>query len=102
MQNIALITGTLQGGGAERCAADLSVIFTQRGFRVYIFTELSVKIEYDYAGTLVDYSFDLSSIGEIQNINPLQDRVRELEALKKKYRIDIAISFMQLANYFNR
>ena len=101
MQNIALITGTLQGGGAERCAADLSVIFTQRGFRVYIFTELSVKIEYDYAGTLVDYSFDLSSIGKTQNINPLQDRVRELEALKKKYRIDIAISFMQLANYFN-
>lgn len=101
MQNIALIIGTLQGGGAERCAADLSVIFTQRGFQVYIFTELSVKIEYDYAGTLVDYSFALSSMGKTQNANPLQGRVSELEDLKKKYHIDIAISFMQLANYFN-
>ena len=56
MQNIALIIGTLQGGGAERCAADLSLIFTQRGFQVFIFTDLSIKIEYDYAGTLVNYS----------------------------------------------
>lgn len=101
MQNIALITGTLQGGGAERCAADLSVIFTQRGFRVFIFTDLSIKIEYDYAGILVDYSFALSSTGKTQNVNPLEDRVRELSELKKKHHIDIAISFMQLANYFN-
>lgn len=101
MQNIALIIGTLQGGGAERCAADLSLIFTQRGLQVYIFTDLSIKVEYDYEGTLVDYSFALSSMGKTQNADPLQDRVNELSDLKKKYHIDIAISFMQVANYFN-
>lgn len=101
MQNIALIIGTLQGGGAERCAADLSFIFTQRGFSVFLFTDLSIKIEYDYAGILVDYSFALSSVGKAQGANPLQDRVNQLRNLKRKYHIDIAISFMQLANYFN-
>ena len=49
MQNIALIINTLQGGGAERCAADLSLIFTEKGFQVYIFTDLSTRITYEYA-----------------------------------------------------
>lgn len=101
MQNIALIIDTLQGGGAERCAADLSLIFSQRGFQVFIFTDLSIKIEYDYEGTLVDYSFALLSMGKTQSTNSLQDRVSELRELKRKYHIDIAISFMQPANYFN-
>lgn len=101
MKNIALIIGTLQGGGAERCAADLSLIFSQRGFQVFIFTDLSIKIEYDYEGTLVDYSFALSSMGKTQSANSLQDRVSELRELKRKYHIDVAISFMQPANYFN-
>lgn len=39
MQNIALIINTLQGGGAERCAADLSLIFTEKDFR-YIFLRI--------------------------------------------------------------
>ena len=47
MRNIALIINTLQGGGAERCAADLSLIFTRKGYHVYIFTDLSVKAAYE-------------------------------------------------------
>lgn len=101
MQNIALIINTLQGGGAERCAADLSLILTQRGFQVFIFTDLSIKVEYEYAGTLVDYSFDLPVADKSQNDNPLRHKVDELKDLKNKYKIDIAISFMQCANYFN-
>lgn len=101
MQNIALIINTLQGGGAERCAADLSLIFTQRGFQVFIFTDLTVKVEYEYAGTLADYSFALSVADKAQNDNPLRHKVDELKELKKKYKIDIAISFMQYANYLN-
>lgn len=101
MRNIALIINTLQGGGAERCAADLSLIFRQRGFQVFIFTDLSVAIEYEYGGTPVNYSFDLSEGRGEHADNPLQDRVRELKKLKKKYHVDIAISFMQSANYLN-
>lgn len=101
MQNIALITVALQGGGAERCAADLSLIFSQKGFRVYIFTDLSVNVEYEYAGTLVDYSFRLPVMDKGQEGNPLQNKVDELKRLKAEYSIDIAISFLQWVNYFN-
>lgn len=99
MRNIALIISTLQGGGAERCAADLSRIFVSRGFRVFIFTNLSVMIGYEYEGTLVN--FDVSIINNIELGNPIQYKVNELKELKEKYGIDIAVSFMQAANYLN-
>lgn len=101
MQNIALIINMLQGGGAERCAADLSLIFTRRGFRVFLFTDLSINVAYEYAGTLIDYRFDLPVEGSAQDENSLRHKVNELKQLKNKYQIDIAISFMQYANYLN-
>lgn len=101
MQNIALIINTLQGGGAERCAADLSLIFTKRGFQVFIVTDLSTKVGYEYAGTLVDYGFDLFVPEKARYDTPLRHKVNELKELKNKYNIDIAISFMQYANYLN-
>ncbi len=101
MQNIALITNTLQGGGAERCAADLSLIFSENGFEVFVFTDTAINAEYEYAGTLVTYDLVLSVTKSTQDRNSLQEKVNELKALKAKYNIDIAISFMQVANYLN-
>lgn len=101
MRTIALIISTLQRGGAERCAADLSVIFTQKGFRVFIFTDLSYSVEYEYAGKLIDYKCTLGNDDKAKKQNPLSKKVNELQELKSKYNIDIAISFMQAANYFN-
>lgn len=99
MHNIALIIETLQGGGAERCAADLSRIFSGRGFPVFIFTDLSAGIGYEYEGTLVDFRVAAGSVAAPGN--PVWCKVNELGRLKERYRIDIAVSFMQQANYFN-
>ncbi|MCM1154127.1 MAG: glycosyltransferase [Ruminococcus flavefaciens] len=101
MQNIALITAALRGGGAERCAANLSLIFAKKGFRVFLFTDLLRNVEYEYAGILVDYSFDVSAVDKIQEENPLWYKVEELKALKVEYDIDIAVSFLQWPNYLN-
>lgn len=101
MKNIALIISTLQRGGAERCAADLSVIFVQKGFKVYIFTDLLYSVEYEYAGTLVDYGCTFENADKTKEQNALSQKVNELKGLKSKYNIDISISFMQAANYFN-
>ena len=101
MQNIALIINTLQGGGAERCAADLSLIFTEKGFQVYIFTDLSTRITYEYAGALVDYRFDLLIAEKMSDEDWLRQKVKQMKELKILYKIDLAISFMQYANYFN-
>ncbi|NBI92003.1 glycosyltransferase [Lachnospiraceae bacterium] len=99
MQNIALIIDTLQGGGAERCAADLSRIFADRGFHVFIFTDLSISIGYEYKGTLVNFKVSMSDGKEWGN--PIRYKVNELGKLKDRYHIDIAVSFMQGANYLN-
>lgn len=101
MKNIALIINTLQAGGAERCAADLSIYFSGKGYGVYLITDLAAGIKYAYNGTLINFAFSLKlSTGDQRN-NPLENKVNELKSIKKKYHIDIAISFMQLANYFN-
>ena len=63
MKNIALIISSLQGGGAERCAADLSIYFSQKGYRVYILTDVSRGITYEYSGTIVDYMVALNIPG---------------------------------------
>ncbi len=101
MQNIALITASLQGGGAERCAAELSLFFAKKGFRVFIFTDLSRNIEYEYAGTLVDYSYHLFGDHKDREENLLRNKVNELKSLKTIYDIDTAVSFLQWPNYLN-
>jgi len=101
MKNIALIVNSLQRGGAERCAADLSLIFSKRGFRVFILTDLTKNITYEYAGKLISYDFDIFGSSQEQKNDLLLNKVSELMELKNKYNIDISISFMQLANYLN-
>ena len=102
MQNIALIIPTLQGGGAERCAADLSIDFSRRGYNVTIFTNLSYKITYDFAGILADFSFSPNNLGgKISLKDAMEKKIKELRYLKDQFHIDIAISFMQFANYLN-
>lgn len=97
MKNIALIISSLQGGGAERCAADLSIYFSKKGYRVYILTDVSRGITYEYSGTIVDYMVALNIPGR----DGLEKKVNELKQIKAKYEIDISISFLQLANYLN-
>lgn len=99
MKNIGLIISSLQGGGAERCAADLSIYFSQRGYQVYIITDITA-VKYEYCGELINFVFSLSSSNNF-SVNPLENKVNELREIKKKCKIDISISFMQFANYIN-
>lgn len=100
MKNIGLIVNSLQGGGAERCAAELSICFTQRGYQVYILTDVSA-VKYEYSGTLVNFVVFLKDCKYTVGNSPLINKVNELKEIKKRYHIDIAISFMQSENYIN-
>ena len=97
MCNIGMIVNCLQGGGAERCAADLSLFFEQNGYHVIFFTDLSFARDYEYRGKLVNFTYHLNNTVD----NPLEEKVNELRCLKEQNNIDIAISFMQFANYIN-
>ncbi len=100
--NIAIIVPTLQGGGAERCAADLSFVFGRAGHKVVIFTDLSHGVTYEYTGGLVNFSVLPDNLGgKISPKNAMEKKINELRDLKEQYQINIAISFMQSANYIN-
>lgn len=94
--NIGIIVNCLTGGGAERCAADLSIYFSDNGHHVYFFTDLSIKRTYQYKGELVNFTYKLTN-----TTSSLEMKIEELKTLKSKCHIDIAISFMQFANYVN-
>ncbi len=97
MSNLAIIVNFLQGGGAERCAADLSVYFAEHGFNIFIFMDLTYDIKYEYKGKLVNFTYQMNGSGKDAVIG----KVDELRRLKEQYDIDISISFMQFANYMN-
>lgn len=99
---IGIIVTSLQAGGAERSAADLSMFFGRQGHDVIIFTDLSRDILYDFKGKLVDFSYSLNNLdGKISSKDAMEKKIGELKVLKEQYQIDIAISFMQFANYLN-
>lgn len=99
---IGIIVTSLQAGGAERCAADLSIVFNGKGYEIVIFTDLSRKIIYDFKGKLVDFSFTVDACGEsVSRKDAMERKIGELRSLKEQYQVDVAISFMQYANYLN-
>lgn len=99
---IGIIVTSLQDGGAERCAADLSVFFSRQGYDVIIFTDTSRGIMYDFKGRMVEFSFSLNNLnGKISLKKAMEKKIKELRDLKEQYQINIAISFMQDANYLN-
>ena len=92
MKNVAIIIPSLEGGGAERVAGYLSKYLSQQ-YNVYIFLRYINRVKYEYGGTLVPMS-------EAGDGKELSTEVA-LRILKGKYKIDIAISFMENCNFAN-
>lgn len=104
MITIALIIPQIGGGGAEKVAADLSLFFTKRGYRVVFFVQsLPTQSSYEFAGEVVTVPI----IGESYTGNFLLDlklllkQSYILRKKKKEYKVKIAISFMQNSNLIN-
>ena len=89
MKNIAILVGSLNGGGAERIVGLLSKRLS-REYNVYLFLLHTNNIVYEYEGTIVNLS-----------ING-RDFVKYYAAqYKKKYKVDCAISFLEDMNFIN-
>ncbi len=89
MKNIAIMVGSLNGGGAERIAGLLSKRLSCE-YNVYLFLLNTNNIVYEYEGTIVNLS-----------ING-RDFVRYYVAqYKKKFKVDCAISFLEEMNFIN-
>lgn len=104
-KTIALIIPYIGGGGAERVAADLSTYFSSRNYKVLFLVQrsLSDAEAYPHEGMQIvipmEYIYQDNNMGNA--ITALFKEARILKQLKKKYRVDISISFMQPANMLN-
>ncbi len=103
--NIAILIPSLSNGGAERVAAEISKYFSNKGHNLYIFTEQQKSAEYDFAGKVVHLKCRGSYYSDYQSwsglVRSLGKRALEIRTLKKRYKIDAAISFMELYNLLN-
>lgn len=88
MKNVAIITHSLDSGGAERIAGLLSKKL-EKIYNVYIFVLHTDHIVYEYGGRLVDIG-DEGIFYE-----------SSLKKNKEKYKIDVAISFLEMMNLAN-
>lgn len=102
--NIGILIYDLNVGGAERCAAELSKYLTAQGHHVYVFTKNHSRKKYDFSGKIVYLSKDEPLPGRQNNLKrfiQLLRLAREMKMLKKKYRIQTAVSFMEDYNIPN-
>ncbi|MBU5477603.1 glycosyltransferase [Eubacterium sp. MSJ-13] len=100
-RNIAIIIPSLSGGGAERVASVLSQYFSNNN-NVYLFLEkYDRRTAYPHSGNIVYLSPSNSENSKVKQFNSILERSIELRKLKKKYNIDVAISFMEEANCIN-
>ena len=102
---IAIMIPTISSGGAEKVAADMSIYFQQRGFEVFIFVEYMQKLkDYAHGGKLICVERKLSIKSGYSSRKMLFGLIQQANiyrGLKRKYKIDITISFLQLSNLLN-
>lgn len=99
MKNIAIIITQLHGGGAERCASNLSIELAKK-YNVYLIVFDTKKITYPYGGELIDLNIPKSDSNFARIWGAIRRSFR-LYKLKKKYKIDVAISLLEGPNLVN-
>ena len=99
MKNIAIIVPTLNKGGAERVAANMSLEFSKH-YNVYTIVHDGRDIIYPYGGKLIDLALPPAS-SVPGKILTLLKRIRALRKIKKEYAIDVSISHLPPSNYVN-
>lgn len=102
---IAIMVPTLNNGGAEKVAADLSIYFEQKGYEIFIFSQSKQKLkDYNHGGKIICVERSVGVKQEDNNTEFLSHLMKDASIyreLKKKYQIDITISFMQVSNLLN-
>lgn len=99
MKNVAIIVSSLNSGGAERTAANISN-FLVENYNVHLIVFSADEIKYPYSGKLhvVDFPFRKSVFGKLVNI---YNRIKCVAKIKKDENIDVSISLMLGPNIVN-
>lgn len=96
MKAIAIIIQKLNGGGAERTAANLSILLS-KFYNVHLIVFDGRNIAYPYKGIL----HNLEMPPQKNKVKNLFNRVILIKKIKKQYNISATISLMDGANLVN-
>lgn len=104
--NIAIIIQSLSGGGAERVAQIVGDHYIENGDKVYYFIwDLGLEQAYPVKGEVINTgikNLDRNDLfGKAQIVYNLLIASLRMRHLKKKYKIDVAVSFLEDCNYVN-
>lgn len=104
--NIAIIIRSLGGGGAERVAQILGDYYVEKGDNVYYFLgDTPVKQAYSVKGKIINTGIKScvsnNFFGDTQALIKLVKASFMMRKYKRKYKIDVAISFIEESNYLN-
>lgn len=99
MKNIGIIIQKLNGGGAERCAANLSVELSE-DYNVKLIVFDNNNQVYANGGEVIDLKMPPSRtlLGKVTN---LIKRIHAVKKIKKNHSIDYSISLLEGANLVN-
>ena len=98
-KKVAIIVSTLNKGGAERVAANMSIEFAKY-YNVFLIVHDAKEITYPYAGQLIDLKLPPAK-GMVGKAVTLIKRVHRVRKLKKLNQIQFTISHLPMCNYVN-
>ena len=106
-KNIAILCPCLTNGGAERAVSNLSRRLSGSA-NIYLILFYNRKITYDYSGTLIQLHFDEKYskykkcfLGKLIAKFAYFTVIKEIKSIKKDYKIDACVSFLDLLNIYN-
>lgn len=101
--NVAIMIPELGGGGAERIAVILGNMLIDNGYSVYYFVgEEYQETAYECMGTIITERIHAIEFDNcFEAYYHLCSEAKRVRKLKRKYSIDISISFMEEFNYLN-
>lgn len=99
MKNIAIIITKLNGGGAERCASNLSIELSKK-YNVKLIVFDATNITYPYGGELINLNIS-NSDGIFNKAINIFKRVKKAREIKKKNKIECSISLLDGPNIVN-
>lgn len=99
MKRIMLITQSLQGGGAEKSAAYLSMGLSQKYELILVSTNRG-EVEFQYGGKLIELNV-ISGRSLWERIKNFIYKYYKIKQLKKEYSPCVTISFLGLPNLLN-
>ena len=103
IRKIAMIVPSISGGGAEKVAADLSLYFGNKGYKVIFFVrDMPICKGYACVGKVIPIPMTYNREPDFhKSLQTLQKEALYLKKAKEAYEIDISISFMQTSNLLN-